>query len=93
VHPDTSMLRSRRLRGKKEERDRAREAQEIFDQLQIIWCHTDAVCFPDNLVKPPEHTCVAFCSRYISFLFYLTFINILIRNTISNIEAVNIHSK
>jgi len=44
------MLRSRHLRGK-EERDRAIEAEEIVDQLQIIWCHTDAICFPDNLVR------------------------------------------
>jgi hypothetical protein len=54
VHLATFILTSRPLPGKKEERSRVREVEEIVDQLQIIWCHTDAICFPDNLVKTPN---------------------------------------
>jgi hypothetical protein len=43
VHLTTFMLTSRRLPGEKEKRGRVREAEEIVDQMQIIWCHTDAI--------------------------------------------------
>jgi hypothetical protein len=62
VHLATFMLTSRRARGKKKESGRAREAEEIVEQVQIIWCHTDALCFPENLVKHPEHTSVLHCA-------------------------------
>lgn len=52
MHLTTFMLTSRRLRDK-EEQGRAKEAEEIVDQLQIIWCRTNAICSPDDLVKTP----------------------------------------
>jgi hypothetical protein len=36
VHLATFMLTSRRLRGKEEERGKARGTEEVVDQLQII---------------------------------------------------------
>jgi len=69
MHLATFMLRSRRLRGKKEERDRARENEEIIDQLQIIWCHTDAVYFLDNLVKPQNTPLLHFAPDTFRFCF------------------------
>ena len=54
VHLATFMLTSRLLRSKKKERVGAIGTEEIVDQLQIIWYHTDAVSFQDNLVKTPN---------------------------------------
>lgn len=70
MHLATFMLKSRPLRDKEEERGRAREAEEIVDQLQIIWCHTDAVCFPDNMVKIPNtpQCCVVLPIHFVSVL-------------------------
>jgi len=71
VHLATFMLKSRRLPGKKGKRGRVREAEEIVDQMKISWCHTDAICFPDNLIKTPNtpQCCIVLPIHFVSVLF------------------------